>query len=72
MGYSRGAPERDYDEPHHQQIGFQLKAKLDILELTAKHYAHGTVNLCELQEAAVAYTHALEAKADENIRARRK
>lgn len=71
MGYNR-PPERELNEPHHQELSFQLKAKLDILELTAKHYAHGTVNLCELQEAAVAYAQALERKADENIRARRK
>ena len=70
MGHNH-PPTRDYDQPHHQELSFQLKAKLDLLSETARQYAHGTCDLCELQEAAVAYTNALERKAEENIRARK-
>lgn len=67
MGYNQ-RPEREYDEPHHQELSFVLKAKRDLLGEVARMYAHGTATQAELEEAAVDFTTALENKARAKLR----
>ena len=70
MGHNR-PPEREYDEPHHQELSFTLKAKRDLLGEVARMYAHGTASQQELEEIACEFADALEKKALAKLGAKR-
>lgn len=67
MGYNQ-KPEREWDEPHHQELSFTLKAKRDLLGEVARMYAHGTATQAELEEMACEFTYALENVAQAKLR----
>lgn len=55
----------------HPTLAEQLTTQREALAEAARRYAHGTMTQSELEEAAVDFTNALEAKAMENLRSRK-